>query len=136
MYKACMPICHQHRLCYLYLLDFGDLALYIGPLAYAIQLQLLVSSYNVNEKVHNNTLNPCLKHSHSIQMGCQSVSKIFTVSVALIRHLLAPLYCVYYSLQDDIQKSSFSSTFQTNQHLIITILGASDTQIILRSVLE
>ena len=68
-----------------------------GERVLCIQYQL-----TVNKKVHISALNPCLKRSHSTQKGCQTFKIFFTVSVALIWHLLAPLYCLYNSLQVDI----------------------------------
>ena len=65
-------------------------------------LDCLSDVHTVNKKVYISALNPCLKHSHSTQKGCQNLKIFFTVSVALIWHLLAPLYCLYNSLQVDI----------------------------------
>ena len=76
-----------------------------GLLLSEIQLGEILSEedmHTVNKKVYISALNPCLKHSHSTQKGCQTLKIFFTVSVALIWHLLAPLYCLYNSLQVDI----------------------------------
>ena len=65
-------------------------------------MTLINFSHYTLKKVHNSALNQCLKRSHSTQKGVSNFFLIFTVSVALIWHLLAPLYCLYNSLQVDI----------------------------------
>ena len=89
---------------YLHLITLCAMGVLLAVLIWDQNHPLLqvVEVYTVNKKVYISALNPCLKHSHSTQKGCQTLKIFFTVSVALIWHLLAPLYCLYNSLQVDI----------------------------------